>query len=157
LVGGGGNNNENTNLETLADGPNWNLIEIDNSGRSFRNMFQWVRGGGGGGRGNDDRFLRVLQRGGGGGSGGGGGGNRKIMLNVDIAIVRDLGVENDLEGDGDVSCSFKRNNRCPLAETLTKAGIYRGNNALWLSDFKDVMIAMGEKGLEEESMENPFE
>jgi hypothetical protein len=62
-----------------------------------------------------------------------------------------------LEDDGDVSWSFKRNYRCLLAETLTKAGIYRGNNALWLSDFKDVMISMGEKGLQEDSdTDNPF-
>jgi hypothetical protein len=96
LVGGGGNNNKNTNLETLADGPNWDLIEIDNTGRSFRNMFQWIHSGGG--QDNDDCRLRNLQRGGGGGqgkggSGGGGGGNIKIMLNVDIiAIIRDLGI-----------------------------------------------------------------
>lgn len=147
MVGGSRNNNENTDLETLADGPNWDLIEVDNTGRPFRNMFQWVRGGGAGG--NEDRMLfRNLQR--------GGRRDRKIMLNVDIAIVRDLGVNNDLVDDGDVSCSFKRRNRCPLAETLTKAGIYRGDNNLWLSDFKDVMIAMGEKGLENESMDNPF-
>lgn len=66
------------------------------------------------------------------------------MLNADIAVVRDL--ENQ-HVEGDASCSFRNGNRRPLADPLTKAGIYRGNNDVWLADFRDAMYIMLEKGL----------
>ena len=115
----------------LADAPNWTQIQVPS------NLFQWVRGGGGGGG-----------RGGGGG-GGGGGGVPLFMLNADIALVRDLGVENDLQADGRALCTFRNpvETRCPLSETLTAAGVYRNNNAAWLADFKDALNIMIEKGL----------
>ena len=107
----------------LADGPNWTQIQVQPS-----NLFQWIRGNGGGG---------------------GGGGVPLFMLNADIALVRDLGVENDLQADGRALCTFRNPiaNRCPLSETLTSAGIYRNNNAVWLADFKDALNIMIEKGL----------
>jgi hypothetical protein len=72
------------------------------------------------------------------------------MLNADIAIVRDLGIENDLDGNGRVQCSFRNNpfpRRCPIASTLTKAAVYRNDNAAWLTDFKAALKMMLEKGL----------
>jgi hypothetical protein len=69
------------------------------------------------------------------------------MLTVDIAIARDLG-NGGLSGVT-ATCAFRfpEANRCPLAETLTKAGVYRNNNDEWLRDFKRVLIVMVEKGL----------
>lgn len=114
LVGGGNGNDEDTDIEILADGPNWNQVEVDSGDV---NRFQWNRGRGGG---------------------------QLLMLNADIAVVRDLEGQHV---DGEASCSFRNGNRCPLADTLTKAGIYRGNNEVWLADFKDAMYIMLEKGL----------
>jgi hypothetical protein len=73
-----------------------------------------------------------------------------VMLNADIAIVRDLGIENDLDVTGRVQCSFRNNpfpRRCPIADTLTKAAIYRNDNGGWLVDFKNALKIMLEKGL----------
>jgi len=107
----------------LANGPDWTQIQIQAS-----NQFQWNRDGGGGG-----------------GQGGGQGG--LFMLNADIAIVRDF--DDSLDVGGEVSCTFRFpvEDRCPLAATLTKAGVYRNNNDEWLDDFKEVLILMLEKGL----------
>jgi hypothetical protein len=71
-----------------------------------------------------------------------------VMLNADIAIVRDLGV--DLDASGRAQCSFRNNpfpRTCPSAETLTKAALYRNDNAAWLADFKIALKMMLEKGL----------
>jgi hypothetical protein len=73
-----------------------------------------------------------------------------VMLNADIAIVRDLGIENDLDASGRAQCSFRNNpfpRTCPSAETLTKAAVYRNDNAVWLADFKTALTMMLEKGL----------
>ena len=73
------------------------------------------------------------------------------MLNADIAIVRDLGIENDLDASGHAQCSFRNNpfpRTCPIAtSTLTKAAVYRNDNAVWLADFKIALTMMLEKGL----------
>jgi hypothetical protein len=76
--------------------------------------------------------------------------NTNVMLNADMALVRDLGTENDLDANGRVQCSFKNNpfpRRCPIASTLTKAAVYRNDNAAWLNDFKAALKIMLEKGL----------
>ena len=69
-----------------------------------------------------------------------------MMLNVDIGLARDL--QGRLTGSR-ATCVFRTGSRssCPLAETLTKAGVYRNNNDVWLADFKKVLIVMVEKGL----------
>jgi hypothetical protein len=48
-----------------------------------------------------------------------------LMLNVDMAIVRDLGVNNSLEPSGLAMCTFRfpEVSMCPLASTLSKAGV----------------------------------
>ena len=73
-----------------------------------------------------------------------------VMLNADIAVVRDLGIEDDLDADGRVQCSFRNDpfpRRCPIASTLTRAELYRNDNAAWLADFKIALKMMLEKGL----------
>jgi hypothetical protein len=75
--------------------------------------------------------------------------NANIMLNADIALVRDLGIENDLDPTGLAQCAFRGppNERCPVASTLTQASVYRNDNSVWLSDFKVALKMMLEKGL----------
>jgi len=74
-----------------------------------------------------------------------------MMLNADIAIVRDLGwaLENHLEPSGVATCTFRfpATSMCPLAMTLSKAGVYRENNLEWLKDFKKVLNLMLSKGM----------
>jgi hypothetical protein len=65
-----------------------------------------------------------------------------MMLNVDVSLVRDT------QGLGFLpSCTFHAPNRCPLADTLSKTGVYRDNNLMWLSDFKKVLVRMLAKGM----------
>ena len=73
-------------------------------------------------------------------------GSPLMMLNVDIAVARDL---NGRLSGSTSRCIFRPNasKSCPLADTLTKAGVYRNNNDAWLADFKKVLIIMVEKGL----------
>jgi hypothetical protein len=65
-----------------------------------------------------------------------------FMLNVDVSLVRDT---QDLGFLPD--CKFHLPNRCPLADTLSKTGVYRNDNMEWLRDFKSVLIRMLGKGL----------
>jgi hypothetical protein len=72
-----------------------------------------------------------------------------LMLNVDIALVRDLGENNNLESNGSATCTFRFpvESMCPLASSLSKAGVYRDNNLTWLKDFKKVLNLMLKKGM----------
>jgi hypothetical protein len=101
----------------LEEGPDWKQIQVP-SGR-----FQWV--------------PKVQSS------------APPLMLNVDIAIVRDLGVNNNLRPNGLATCVFRvpEVSMCPLASTLSKAGVYRENNLEWLQDFKTVLYLMLNKGL----------
>jgi hypothetical protein len=65
-----------------------------------------------------------------------------FMLNVDLALVRDT---QDFGFIPD--CTFHEPKRCPLADTLTRTGIYRDDNMLWLRDFKRVLVRMLAKGM----------
>lgn len=70
-----------------------------------------------------------------------------IMLNTDIALVRDLTDNIDTE-TGEPSCSFRGGGRCPLAaQTLAQAGVYRANNDIWLADFKAAFVKMINKNM----------
>lgn len=89
--------------------------------------------------GNNGRGPPEGGNGGGGGNRGGGGG-RLIMLNSDIALVRDF--SSSIDSGGEISCQFENNNACPAAETLPQMAAYRNNNNLWLVDFKDVFERM---------------
>lgn len=69
-------------------------------------------------------------------------GQRILMLNADVALVRELTDEN-MDKDGRVSCGFIREGRCPhAARSLEFAVEYRLNNNLWLRDFQDVFQRM---------------
>ena len=77
------------------------------------------------------------------------GGGQLFMLNADIAIVRDMS-GGFLAANGDANCTFSFQDptqRCPLASTLSKAGEYRNNNSLFLSDFFIAFTKVLEKGL----------
>ena len=64
-----------------------------------------------------------------------------FMLNVDVSLVRDTQDMGFLP-----DCTFHEPNRCPLADTLSKTGVYRDNNMEWLTDFKKVLVRMLGKG-----------
>jgi hypothetical protein len=64
-----------------------------------------------------------------------------FMLNVDVALARNLTGFDFLP-----ECKFHSPGRCPVAATLTKVGIYRNNNLVWLTDFKKVLVRMLDKG-----------
>jgi hypothetical protein len=64
------------------------------------------------------------------------------MLNVDVSLVRDTQDFGFLP-----DCSFHAPNRCPLADTLSKTGVYRDDNIQWLTDFKNVLVRMLAKGI----------
>ena len=81
------------------------------------------------------------------------GGTKIIMLNSDIAIVRDLNEENMVMEDGrsqirgTVLCDFVGPSRCPhAAMSFQFAAEYTFDNLLWLRDFRDVMDKMTTKG-----------
>jgi len=79
------------------------------------------------------------------GNGGGGDGGGRIMLNVDIALVRDFSGSLD-SNTGEVSCLFGCPDcqvdtppMCPFSrETFSFMQDYRNDNSLFLSDFEDV-------------------
>ena len=64
-----------------------------------------------------------------------------MMLNADIASVRDFGNEwNSVTGE--VFCDFKNSDACSTAETISQVTIYRRNNQIWLNDFKAALQKM---------------
>ena len=188
LVGG---DTPTTNENELRHAPNWNVQYIDNSNlppvqtedrRSvvIPSRYQWERGGSGGGpppgngpppqgnggntrglQGNNDPPPPPPPQGG-----------NIIMLNSDIALVRDLSSDNGDnnqqyidsvtgEVDGcDFRCRGNNNNvellgcgsqrnppACPLARmTLAIAAEYKFDNTLWVHDFESVLIKMVNNG-----------
>jgi len=69
-------------------------------------------------------------------------GQRILMLNADIALVRELD-DNNMDKNGEVSCGFIGEGRCPhAARSLDFAAEYRLDNNLWLRDFQDVYQRM---------------
>lgn len=79
------------------------------------------------------------------------GGRRVIMLNSDLALVRQLDNGN-LEESGRVSCQFVTrapgNNPCPASRELLFGPMvrYRNDNMAFLVDFRDAMIKMTNVG-----------
>jgi len=73
--------------------------------------------------------------------------NELMMLNVDVALVRDLSGGYVPAENAYKFCTYKNpvNTRCPLAPTFGKAEEYAANNTLWLTDFKRVINMMIEK------------
>jgi len=70
------------------------------------------------------------------------GGIKIVMLQADIALVRDLNPGN-MDKDGVVSCNFRRQGRCPHNDFAIHFAIqYRFDNQLWMNDFHDVLQLM---------------
>jgi hypothetical protein len=134
--------------DELRNAPDWTVEFIDNSNledinnNDIPSRFQWFHQNNNG---------------------------KTIMLNSDIALVRDLSSDNEdtndqyLNGEtGEVTgCQFKcrgpgcnnPNNRtppvCPLARiTLDIAAEYKFDNELWVNDFEAVLIKMLKNGYE---------
>lgn len=74
-----------------------------------------------------------------------------VMLNADIAVVRDLNDDN-MDESGEVHCAFVERDFisdpvCPHAEgALQRAAEYRFDNALWLRDFSSTLRKMVRNG-----------
>ena len=104
-------------------------------------LLQWRRGRGGGRGGGGGRGL--LQRGGGGRPGGGGGGGNRFdgnfMLNVDIAMTRDI----DPAADGSVRGRFNRLPDAPTDDTVERFARRRRNEE-WQEEFEAVFVRMVE-------------
>ncbi len=67
--------------------------------------------------------------------------NKLVMLNADIALVRDF--SGYINKKGKVNCTFLGGNACPVAvDTMDQMTVYRNNGTLWLEDFRDVLSYM---------------
>jgi hypothetical protein len=83
LIGG---TSPNDSLETnIDDAPNWDRAVETNNPNGIPDRHIWT---------------------------GSPGGKKIVMLNVDVAIVRDLN-ETNMDHDGRVNCTFRREGRCP--------------------------------------------
>jgi catalase (peroxidase I) len=116
-----------TTLEEQLDrAPNWQQRFKDNGGlgSGVPSVFQWE------GYPNNERI---------------------VMLNADIALVRQLHGDNKAV-DGQVSCPFVPRggygSRCPMARSdlFTNMVKYRNDNKIFLEDFRDAFIKMTHKG-----------
>jgi Peroxidase len=119
LVGGNGPNAKVKDLVQLA--PNWTReFENNRDLKDFEDLHLWhglppeLKG----------RFI--------------------VMLNADIAIVRDLNTNNMNSETGEVSCQFVDRSgndpTCPHVDgALQEAARYMFNNKAWLLDFQDVL------------------
>lgn len=123
----GGDNVTTDDLETIIHATNWEVQFVNNSAFDTPDRYEWERG-------DDPHF---------------------VMVNADMAIVRDL--TDYIDEDGNVEgCLFrcKRNNgdgctlpRCPYAaDTIYIAQEYKHNNAVFLEDFESAFLDMLEHG-----------
>jgi len=123
LVGG---SSPNDPMEVLVDGaPAWQPDREDNSDLpEFPDKFVWTG------------FPE---------------GTKIIMLNADIAIVREI-TDRNMRPDGTVTCNFVGAGRCPVAERSFRFAVeYTFDNLLWLNDFYrvfEIMITSGYRGRE---------
>lgn len=80
-------------------------------------------------------------------------GVRVVMLNTDIALVRQLDASNMDQSIGRVTCAFEDNTAtdtlpvCPHVEgALQAAAEFMHDNLLWLEEFRDVLDRMVTNG-----------
>jgi hypothetical protein len=119
-------------VERQVEGaPQWRQNHVDNTGEDFPDRFQW------------EGFP---------------GGRRVVMLNTDIALVRQLTDDNKDSSTGHVGCSFvsrdpTRDSICPVAHSSVFEHMvrYRNDNMAFLVDFRDAMIKMTNVGYEEDN------
>jgi hypothetical protein len=70
-----------------------------------------------------------------------------VMLNTDIALVRDIDETVNMQGDGRVDCTFKGANACPTApDTLIHMIRYSNSREAFLDDFRDTLQLMIDNG-----------
>ena len=107
-------------LEDWFDAPGWNQETVTNNDPNIPNRIQWRRGNNGSG---------------------------DIMLNTDIALVRDFDGQIDTS-DVSVGCRFRGNNNpCPAAlQTIQFMAKFKFNDAEFLSAFRDVLTKMVKNG-----------
>lgn len=81
------------------------------------------------------------------------GGRRVVMLNTDVAMVRQLDDSNRNPTTGQVSCKFVNREpgnrpRCPGArrDVFDNMVTYRGDNQRFIDDFRDALIKMTDTG-----------
>jgi hypothetical protein len=128
--------------------PDWNIELVDNSDLGTSNKYQWIHQKDPNREDANDINLEII-----------------IMLNSDIALVRDL--EGHLEEDGNVqTCQFRCLNnvcrpgeppRCPHAQqTFDFAREYEDDNLLWLNDFSAAFRKMLIRGYDHESTCSDF-
>lgn len=106
------------------NGAGWEQVFVDNSEFTTPDRWEWERG-------TNPHF---------------------VMVNSDIALVRDLSAH--LQADGKVdTCQFRCNRRnCPLpacphaAATIGIAAEYKFDNGLWLEEFEVAFKKMTNKG-----------
>jgi Peroxidase len=67
--------------------------------------------------------------------------NGKVMLNADMALVRDF--SGRIGPNGKVVCTFRGQFACPAAtQTIRLVAAYRNDQNLWMNDFRDVFTDM---------------
>lgn len=73
-------------------------------------------------------------------------GQRIVMLNADVALVREI-TDSNMDKDGKMSCDFIGSSKCPhAARSLDYVAEYRLDNSLWLTDFQDILKRMLDNG-----------
>jgi catalase (peroxidase I) len=111
-------------LENWFDAPGWTQETINNNDPNIPTRTQWRRGG------NNNNNP-----------------DADIMLNTDIALVRDF---EDLidTSDGSISCQFRGNrNPCPAAlQSIAFMAKFKFSNSEWLLAFRDVLTKMVKNG-----------
>merc|ERR1712242_210182 len=119
---------DNGNIDDWIDAPGWTQETITNTDPDIPTRTQWRRG-----RNNP---------------------NGDIMLNTDIALVRDLDGRID-DSDGSVSCRFRNGrNPCPAAQaTIAFMAKFKFDNDQWLLAFRDVLTKMIKHGYLESAKE----
>lgn len=127
---------EGDDFETQMNAGNWTMNFVDNSERDTPDRWQWERAGN-----NVD--------------------NRFVMVNSDIALVRDL--ENQIDADtGEVAnclfrCKRQQGNgcdkpRCPYAaQTFDIAATFKYDQAAWLVAFESALKDMLTEGADTSS------
>jgi catalase (peroxidase I) len=70
-----------------------------------------------------------------------------VMLNSDVALVREIDENINMQMDGRVDCTFKGPNACPTAPaTMGHMIRYRNSGERFLTDFRDALQLMIDNG-----------
>ncbi|KAI2508295.1 peroxidase [Fragilaria crotonensis] len=121
LIGGGPQSSMNSKINNA---PNWKrFFERQDSGSQFDDVGIWH----GLPEGENGRVI--------------------VMLNADMALVRDLDSDNMNSETGKVKCQFVERSGndpvCPgVSGAINQAAKYKNNNGLWITDFEKVLRKM---------------